>query len=74
MAVDPSERGKGHGSALLKAAIDLARADGARTLFLLSNVVLEAAITLYRRHGFYTVSDGAHPVYKRCNIVMERLL
>jgi N-acetylglutamate synthase-like GNAT family acetyltransferase len=74
MAVDPSERGKGHGSVLLKAAIDLARADGARTLFLLSNTVLVSAITLYRRHGFYTVSEGAHPVYRRCNIVMERVL
>jgi N-acetylglutamate synthase-like GNAT family acetyltransferase len=74
MTVDPSERGKGHGSSLLEAAIALARADGVRTLYLLSNTALETAIALYRRHGFHTVREGAHPVYGRCNIVMERLL
>jgi GNAT superfamily N-acetyltransferase len=74
MAVDPSERGKGYGSALLRAAIELAKADGAESLYLLSNTVLAPAIALYRKHGFYTVSEGAHPVYERCNIVMERAL
>jgi N-acetylglutamate synthase-like GNAT family acetyltransferase len=74
MAVDPSERGKGHGHTLLEAAIDLARSEGATTLFLLSNTMLKPAIALYRRHGFHTASEGAHPVYERCNIVMERSL
>jgi ribosomal protein S18 acetylase RimI-like enzyme len=74
MAVKPSERGKGYGRALLEAAIELARTDGADTVFLLSNIVLEPAIALYRAHGFRTVSEGPHPVYARCNIVMERSL
>jgi len=43
----------------------------ARRSYLLSNTVFGAPISLYRKHGFQTVTDGAHPVYARCNIVME---
>src|SRR5262245_58433472 len=71
MAVDPRARGKGFGDVLMRAAIELAKKDGADTLFLLSNTVLSPAIALYRKHGFETVSEGPHPVYARCNIVME---
>jgi N-acetylglutamate synthase-like GNAT family acetyltransferase len=71
MAVDPGERGKGYGERLIQAAIAKARESGARTLYLLSNTTLAPAIALYRKHGFQTVSEGAHPVYARCNIVME---
>jgi N-acetylglutamate synthase-like GNAT family acetyltransferase len=71
MAVDPGERGKGHGETLLVAALRRAREDGASSVFLLSNTVLGPAIALYRKHGFETVSEGLHPVYARCNIVME---
>lgn len=71
MAVDPRERGKGHGEALIAAALERAREDGARSVYLLSNTVLAPAIALYRKHGFKTVSEGPHPVYARCNIVME---
>src|SRR5262245_31439897 len=74
MAVDPGARGKGHGDSLLQAAIGLAKEDGAKSVFLLSNTVLTAAISLYRKHGFATVKEGPHPVYARCNIVMERQL
>src|SRR5262245_25544930 len=35
MAVDPSERGKGHGDFLIRAAIELAKEDGAKSVFLL---------------------------------------
>jgi GNAT superfamily N-acetyltransferase len=71
MAVDPTERGKGYGDALMRAAIAQARARGAATICLLSNTVLEPAIGLYRKHGFRTVIEGPHPLYARCNIVME---
>src|SRR5690554_1197239 len=37
MAVNPSERGKGHGEVLIRVAIDKAKDTGARTLYLLSN-------------------------------------
>ena len=72
MAVDPRERGKGYGDALIRAAIELARKDGAETVYLLSNTVLKPAIALYRKHGFHSLSEGPHPVYVRCNIVIKR--
>ena len=71
MAVDPRERGKGYGDALIVAALRQARADGATSVYLLSNTALKPAIALYRKHGFVTRSDGPHPVYSRCNVVME---
>lgn len=71
MAVDPGERGKGHGDVLILAALQKAREDGARAVYLLSNTALGPAIALYRKHGFTTTSEGRHPVYARCNIVME---
>ena len=71
MAVDPAERGNGYGEVLLQAALTKAREAGAQTAYLLSNTVLAPAIALYRKHGFQTASEGAHPVYARCNIVME---
>lgn len=74
MAVDPNERGKGFGEVLIRSAIDLAKRVGAETLYLLSNTALVPAIALYRKHGFQVLSEGCHPVYARCNIVMERKL
>jgi ribosomal protein S18 acetylase RimI-like enzyme len=71
MAVEPSQRGKGYGDILMQAAIAQARLKGAESIILLSNTVLRSAIGLYRKHGFRTVSEGAHPVYARCNIIME---
>jgi ribosomal protein S18 acetylase RimI-like enzyme len=71
MAVDSSQRGQGYGDALLRAAIELARQEGAETISLLSNTVLQPAIALYRKHGFETISTCPHPVYARCNITME---
>jgi N-acetylglutamate synthase-like GNAT family acetyltransferase len=71
MAVDPHERGKGHGEALMAAAVAKSREEGVTSIYLLSNTVLAPAIALYRKHGFETVSEGPHPLYARCNIVME---
>lgn len=74
MAVDNSARGKGYGDLLIKQAITWAEAKGAHKLYLLSNTVLEPAISLYRKHGFKTLRLGPHPDYKRCNIEMELTL
>jgi GNAT superfamily N-acetyltransferase len=71
MAVDPVERGKGYGDVLITAALRRARDKGASTITLDSNTALAPAIALYRKHGFKTVSEGPHPEYARCNIVME---
>jgi putative acetyltransferase len=71
MAVHPSHRGKGYGDTLINAAIKRAEEKAGWSLYLLSNTSLGPAISLYRKHGFKTLSEGQHPVYARCNIVME---
>lgn len=71
MAVLPSQRGRGFGHVLIRAAIAKARDRGATRIHLLSNTILAPAVALYRKYGFQTVSEGPHPLYARCNIVME---
>lgn len=74
MAVEPNLRGHGYGRMLMAHALEQAKANGASSIYLLSNTILEPAIALYKAFGFITVSLGQHPVYARCNIVMERQL
>lgn len=74
MAVEPAAHGKGYGNRLIEHALAHLKTLGASSVFLLSNTVLHAAIALYKKHGFVTVHQGAHPVYARCNIVMGRLV
>ncbi|KYG66443.1 hypothetical protein AZI86_05190 [Bdellovibrio bacteriovorus] len=74
MAVDPISRGKGYGDILMEEAIKWARTKGANKVMLLSNTILEPAITLYKKHGFKTTHLGPHPDYERCNIEMELAL
>ena len=69
MAVDPAARGLGVGRALGEAAIERARALGARSVELLSNTRLVPAITLYRSLGFVEVPLPAND-YERANIKM----
>jgi N-acetylglutamate synthase-like GNAT family acetyltransferase len=71
MAVLPTTRGKGYGDILMKAAKSWATSKSARKLMLLSNTILNPAISLYQKHGFKTLRQGEHPDYKRCNIEME---
>lgn len=52
MAVSPELRGRGAGRKLLAAAIDHARASGARSLFLGSSKKLASAVHLYEAFGF----------------------
>jgi GNAT superfamily N-acetyltransferase len=74
MAVDPKFRGEGYGRALMEHAIKEARSAGATALYLLTNTRLEPAISLYEQFGFAPTLTGQHPVYTRCNLVMERTL
>jgi putative acetyltransferase len=74
MAVLTSYQKKGIGLQLANFAIGEARSMNARKVILLSNTKLEAAIKLYKHLGFLTVFEGQHPIYKRCNIVMELIL
>lgn len=52
VVVDGRARGLGVGSALIAAAVDRARAAGARTLDLTSRPERDSAGRLYERHGF----------------------
>lgn len=70
MAVAPAQRGRGLGDTLMTTAISWAREKGADRIMLLSNTVLEPAISLYTKHGFEVTHLGKHPDYDRCNIEM----
>jgi len=79
MLVDRDWRGRGAGSALVRAAIDWARAQGLHKLCLDVFARNEAAIALYRKSGF--VEEGRRPKqYRRASgelwdsIVMGLLL
>lgn len=52
LAVSPTRRRRGHGSALLAHVIDLARARGCRQITLRVEVDNSAAHALFERHGF----------------------
>lgn len=74
MAVSPEFQGKGYGDALVEAAFAKLREIKAKRVYLLSNTILAPAIALYKKHGFSVFSEGAHPAYSRCNIVMKKNL
>jgi GNAT superfamily N-acetyltransferase len=71
MVVDDSERGHGYGKLLLNAAIDHARAKGAKAIVLSSHTKLIPAIAMYREAGFVE-SNNAESCYSRCNIYMRK--
>ena len=56
-AVDPAARGRGIGGALVDAAIERARHDGARSVALHTAPVMVDAMRLYERHGFRRVPE-----------------
>ena len=72
MAVAPAHQGRGYGRLLMEASLAKLRALKASKVYLDSNTVLDAAITLYRKHGFRTVPQGEQRAYSRANIRMER--
>lgn len=59
IGVDPDERGRGHGGALLGAVVDAVAARGVRTLHLEVAEANAPALRLYRAHGFETVGRRA---------------
>ena len=70
MAVSPEAKGKGIGGLLGSAAIEKAKAAGAKRLYLESNTILKPAINLYHKLGFKRIAGVASP-YERSNIHME---
>jgi ribosomal protein S18 acetylase RimI-like enzyme len=74
MAVAEEARGLGYGSILIDTCLSKLKSINASKVYLVSNIKLEPAINLYKKHGFKTTSLGQHPVYARANIVMEAKL
>src|SRR5687768_507180 len=71
MAVAPNARGLGFGDLLMEASITFARRIGATQISIVSNTGLEAALRLYRKHGFVQVPLARDPRYQRANIRLE---
>jgi ribosomal-protein-alanine N-acetyltransferase len=61
VCVDPARQGEGHGRRLLRAVLHLARARGAKRLFLEVRPSNPGAIALYRSEGFDEI--GRRPRY-----------
>ena len=74
MAVAPVAQGRGYGDLLMEAAVGFSRAAGARTIVIVSNTRLAAALRLYRKHGFVQVTLEADARYARADIKLERTL
>ena len=72
LAVAPEHQGCGYSHNLMQSCFSKLTAIGAEKVYLVSNTKLQAALALYKKYGFKTVSLGPHPVYARGNIVMER--
>jgi len=71
MAVSPEHHGKGYGDFLIEYCISKLKIINAKKVYLVSNTKLDAAIGLYKKHGFQATLEGQHPEYSRANIVME---
>ena len=76
MAVSQGAQGRGVSRKLMDAALQRARAMGARSIYLESNSALVAAVTLYERSGFRHLPPDARPTspYARCDVYMRRIL
>lgn len=68
--IDPSRRGNGLAHALIRSAVEQARAAGASSVAL--NVIAgnEPAIRTYRGAGFRMAADGGHPDAHRMTLTL----
>jgi ribosomal protein S18 acetylase RimI-like enzyme len=74
MAVAPSARGTGTGSALLRNIESWAIDAGCLRLFLSTTPFLSAAIRLYERFGFQRTEEGPHDLFGTPLLTMEKHL
>ncbi len=74
MGIAPMYKGKKIGEKLLLYAIDYARKEGKKSVYLESNTSLTPALNLYHKAGFVEVANDPDTPYERCDIRMELLL
>ena len=72
MAVSPSARGSGAGSALLKHLEGWAASQGFRRLFLSTTPFLDSAIRLYEGSGYRRTDEGPHDLFGTALFTMEK--
>lgn len=73
MAVDPRWRGKGVSRLLMEKCLDTARSWHAIKVRLYSNSQLKAALSLYKKYGFYHIGTENSP-YVTADVRMELTL
>ena len=71
MAVSPARQGNGVGRRLMSACLDFARAADASEIMLVTNTVLEPAVTLYESVGFEALDAIEDDRYARGNLEMR---
>jgi len=74
LAVSHKAKGLGIGQLLCQEIIKRAKQNGAKSLQLTTNTCLIPAVQLYKKLGFKEVYRGQHPIYKRVNLVMEKII
>ena len=71
MAVTPDHQGLGLGRRLLESCLDFARGKDAAEVLLVTNSVLEPAVTLYESFGFQPLERMEDQRYSRGNLEMR---
>ncbi len=71
LAVTEHYQSQGIGQLLVTQLIGRAKKSGAKTVFIVTNTILDKAIGLYKKLGFKVIHEGEHPKYQRGNIVFE---
>ncbi|MDZ4760416.1 MAG: GNAT family N-acetyltransferase [Alphaproteobacteria bacterium] len=74
MGVRPKVQGRGLGRRLIAAALDEARAIGARRIYLETSSLLKVARGLYADAGFTSLVDAPPSPYARADVHMELML
>jgi GNAT superfamily N-acetyltransferase len=74
MAVLPTARGSGSGSALLRHVEDWAASQRCGRLFLSTTPFLSSAIHLYERSGFRRTDEGPHELFGTPLFTMEKCI
>ena len=69
-----SFQGKGCAQMLLDTAFEKLISVGESKTFVLTNSLLTESVALYKKNHFVVISEEQHPIYIRCNLVMEKRL